>query len=205
MAGTGKVVSPFYDSLIIQIICHGKDRNDAVTKMLAYLQRVTIHGISTNISLIKRILVDQIFLDGVYDTTFLPKFLQRTDVKSLIAEAVEASGTQVLDIDIEMLKIEGSDELKVLSPSTGIFYRTPSPTEPDFVLVGDVVAADHTLCQLEAMKMFTPVNLNSFSGDKGEVYETGIKYEVIRINIASGQQVNEGDLLFVIKPLVAEQ
>jgi acetyl/propionyl-CoA carboxylase alpha subunit len=202
MAGTGKVVSPFYDSLIIQIICHGKDRNDTVKKMLAYLQRVKIHGISTNISLIKRILVDKVFLDGVYDTTYLPGFLQRTDMKALIAEVEEASGTQGLGIDLEMLKIEGSDELKVLSPSTGIFYRTPSPTEPEFVSVGDVITADHTLCQLEAMKMFTPVNLNSFAGDKGEVYASQAKYEITRINIATGQQVNEGDLLFVIKPLV---
>jgi acetyl/propionyl-CoA carboxylase alpha subunit len=205
MAGTGKIVSPFYDSLIIQIICHGKDRNDTVKKMLAYLQRVKIHGISTNISLVKRILVDKVFLDGVYDTTYLPDFLQRTDMKALIAEVEEASGTLGLGIDLEMLKIEGSDELKVLSPSTGIFYRTPSPTEPDFVSLGDVITAEHTLCQLEAMKMFTPVNLNSFAGDKGEVYASQAKYEITRINIATGQQVNEGDLLFVIKPLVDDQ
>jgi multidrug efflux pump subunit AcrA (membrane-fusion protein) len=31
------------------------------------------------------------------------------------------------------------------------------------------------------------------------------KYQVTRINLASGQQVNEGDLLFVIKPLLAEE
>jgi multidrug efflux pump subunit AcrA (membrane-fusion protein) len=53
--------------------------------------------------------------------------------------------------------------------------------------------------------MFTPVNLNSFAGDKGEVYASQAKYEITRINIASGQQVNEGDLLFVIKPLVDDQ
>jgi acetyl/propionyl-CoA carboxylase alpha subunit len=200
MAGPGKVVSPFYDSLIIQIICHGKDRNDTVKKMRAYLERVKIHGVSTNISLIKRILVDKVFLDGVYDTSYLPGFLQRTDMKALIAEVEEASGTKGVGIDLEMLRIEGSDELKVLSPSTGIFYRTPSPTEPDYVSVGDIVTADHTLCQLEAMKMFTPVNLNSFSGDKGEVYASDAQYEITRINIATGQQVNEGDLLFVIKP-----
>jgi hypothetical protein len=48
-----------------------------------------------------------------------------------------------------------------------------------------VVEAEHTLRQLEAMQMFTPVSLNTFSGDKGEVYESGIKYEIIRINMAS--------------------
>ena len=201
MAGEGKVVSPFYDSLIIQIICYGEDRNDAVKKMLDYLDQVVIHGISTNITLIKRILRDDEFLKGVYDTGYLPSFLERTDVPALIAEMEEASGIVSRGIDLAMLQIEGSNELKVLSPSTGVFYRTPSPTEPEYVNVGDVIDTDFVICQLEAMKMFTPVNLNTFSGDDGEVYDSTQKYEVTRINLGTGQQVNEGDLLFVIKPL----
>jgi biotin carboxyl carrier protein len=104
-----------------------------------------------------------------------------------------------------MLKIEGSDEIKVLSPSTGVFYLTPSPSEPEYVNVGDVVTTDDTLCQLEAMKMFTPVNLGSFTNEYGEVYPSGNRYQITRINLSSGQQVNEGDLLFVIKPLIEEE
>ena len=53
--------------------------------------------------------------------------------------------------------------------------------------------------------MFTPVNLNSFSSEEGEVYSATGRYEITRINIASGQQVNEGDLLFVIKPMPADE
>ncbi|MEK9824444.1 MAG: acetyl-CoA carboxylase biotin carboxyl carrier protein subunit, partial [Gammaproteobacteria bacterium] len=73
--------------------------------------------------------------------------------------------------------------------------------EPEYVNVGDVVTTDNVLCQLEAMKMFTPMNLNTFASEEGEVYSSGNRYEITRINITSGQQVNEGDLLFVIKPL----
>ncbi len=205
MAGAGKVVSPFYDSLIVQIICKGEDRQDVIIKMLAYLDRVKIHGISTNISLIKRILKDDVFNKGIYDTGYLPDFLSRIDSDELIREIEEASGVSSAEIDLEMLRIEGSDELKVLSPSTGVFYRTPSPSEPEYVNVGDVVSTDDVLCQLEAMKMFTPVNLNSFSSDDGEVYVSMQKYKITRINLTSGQQVNEGDLLFVIKPLVEDE
>ena len=205
MASSGKVVSPFYDSLIVQIICHGADRKDAINKMHAYLSKVKIHGICTNISLIKRILKDKIFLKGVYDTAYLPEFLSRIDVGELIGEIEEASGTASTELDLEMLKIEGSDELKVLSPATGVFYRTPSPSEPEYVNVGDIVTTDDILCQLEAMKMFTPVNLNSFSVGEGEVYASSQKYKITRINLISGQQVNEGDLLFVIKPMVEEE
>jgi acetyl/propionyl-CoA carboxylase alpha subunit/acetyl-CoA carboxylase beta subunit len=204
MAEAGKVVSPFYDSLIIQIICYGDDRTDTINKMLDYLERVKIEGICTNISLIKRILRDKEFIDGIYDTGYLPAFLNRIDVNELIKEIEEASGSDGQGLDLEMLKIEGSDELKVLSPSTGVFYRTPSPSEPEYVNVGDVISTEDTMCQLEAMKMFTPMSLGAFANDAGELYPSGQKYKVTRINLTSGQQVNEGDLLFVIKPLTAD-
>ncbi len=200
MVGPGKVVSPFYDSLIVQAICWGKNRQDAISRMVAYLDTVTIHGICTNISLIQRILADETFVAGEYDTGYLPEFLGRIDPGELIRESEEASGYTATTIDLESLRIEGSEELKVLSPSTGVFYRTPSPSEPEFVNVGDVVTTGDILCQLEAMKMFTPLNLNSFAGENGEVYPTEQRYEIRRINLTSGQQVNEGDLLFVIRP-----
>ena len=201
MAGAGKIISPFYDSLIVQIICHGENRKDTCKQMVDYLNRVKIHGVCTNIPLIKRILQDNEFQAGVYDTDFLPTYLARINVKALIAEIEEASGIVSLGLDIEMLRIESSDEIKVLSPSTGVFYRTPSPSEPEYVNLGDVISTEHTLCQLEAMKMFTPVNLNAFANDQGELYSSKINYKIMRINITGGQQVNEGDLLFVIKPM----
>ncbi len=202
MAGEGKVVPPFYDSLIIQIICYGKDRTDTIDKLVAYLGRVVINGVSTNLSLIKRILRDETFRGGDYDTGYLPGFLSQIDAVELIAEIDEAAGSTGQVIDLNMVRIEDSNELKVLSPSTGVFYLTPSPTEPEYVNVGDTVSVDDTLCQLEAMKMFTPVNLNTFSGDAGELYPDR-RYTISRINLTSGQQVNEGDLLFVIRPVEA--
>lgn len=200
MAGEGKVVSPFYDSLIIQVICYGKNRNDAVNKMAEYLDTVVINGICTNIPLIKKILRDEVFIGGEYDTGYLPAFLKRIDAQALIKEIEEASGSSGAGLSMDMLKIDDSNEIKVLSPSTGVFYRTPSPSEPEYVNVGDVVSTEDVLCQLEAMKMFTPVNLDTFAGDDGELYPSGQNYEITRINITSGQQVNEGDLLFVIRP-----
>ncbi len=70
--------------------------------------------------------------------------------------------------------------------------------------VGDTISVEDTMCQLEAMKMYTPMNLSTFANDEGELYSSKQKYKVTRINLTSGQQVNEGDLLFVIKPLGSE-
>ncbi len=194
----GKFVSPYYDSMVAQVIVHAEDRPAAIGKLLDYLGRITIEGISTNIPLLKRVLRDDVFNAGVYDTGYLPEFLTRTDTDALIAE-IEASAGEVRGaIDRDAIRIEGSDELKVLSPATAIFYTTPTPTEPEYVLVGDRVRVTDTLGQLEAMKMFTPLRLADFNTD-AVLYDPEREYEVTRINMAAGQQVNVGDLLFVVK------
>ncbi len=56
------------------------------------------------------------------------------------------------------------------------------------------------MCQLEAFKIFTPLCLADFNGD-AVLYPPEQKFEVTRINMGNGQQVNQGDLLFVVKPL----
>ncbi len=198
-AGAGKLVSPYYDSMLAQVIVHAKGRRRAINKLLAYLERVRVTGICTNIPLLKRVLQDEVYIEGTYDTNYLPEFLQRIDAKSLIDEIERAAGEQLAAIDLAAIKIEDSDELKVLSPTTAIFYTTPTPGEPQFVAVGDKISVNDTLGQLEAMKIFTPLSLADFNIET-ELYDAEMEFEVTRINMANGQQVNAGDLLFVVKP-----
>ncbi|MCZ6854125.1 MAG: ATP-grasp domain-containing protein, partial [Gammaproteobacteria bacterium] len=198
-ASAGKMVSPYYDSMLAQVIVHAKGRRRAINKLLAYLERVKVTGICTNIPLLKRVLQDDVYIEGTYDTNYLTEFLQRTDAKSLIEEIEHAAGEQLVGIDLAAIKIEDSDELKVLSPTTAIFYITPTPSEPQFVSVGDKISVQDTLCQLEAMKLFTPLSLADFNIE-AELYDAEMEFEVTRINMANGQQVNAGDLLFVVKP-----
>ena len=198
--GPGKFISPYYDSMVAQIIVHAESRDAAAAKLADYLGRVKLTGICTNIPLLRKILTDEVFLAGVYDTNYLPELLQRTDIDGLI-EAIElGSGAADSGIDLDSLRIEASDELKVLAPATAIFYSTPSPSEPEYVSVGDEIALDHTLCQLEAMKIFSPLCLADFNAD-GDLYDPSKRYQVTRINMSNGQQVNVGDLLFVVKPV----
>ncbi len=198
--GPGKFISPYYDSMVAQIIVHAESRDAAAAKLADYLGRVKLTGICTNIPLLRKILADEVFLAGVYDTNYLPELLQRTDIDGLI-EAIElGSGAADSGIDLDSLRIEASDELKVLAPATAIFYSTPSPSEPEYVSVGDEIALDHTLCQLEAMKIFSPLCLADFNAD-GDLYDPSKRYQVTRINMSNGQQVNVGDLLFVVKPV----
>lgn len=45
----------------------------------------------------------------------------------------------------------------VTSPMVGTFYAAPAPGEPAFVQVGDEVAANQTLCIVEAMKLMNEI------------------------------------------------
>ena len=201
IAAPGKQVSPYYDNLIAQIICYGKDRQDTINKLREYLSRVRITGVCTNIALLTRVLDDQVFQEGVYDTTYLPQFLERIDLDQFIADIEDAAELHANAVDANSLKIEGSDELKVLSPTTSIFYGSAAPTEPAFVKEGDIINVDQTLCLMEAMKMFTPLSLKQFNHGEAQLYPANKQYQITRIMNSDGQQVNQGDLLFVVKPV----
>ena len=103
-----------------------------------------------------------------------------------------------MTLDRSAIEIEGSRELKVLSPSTGVFYDSSSPTEPPFAPVGKSVKLRDTIGLLEAMKLFAPVSLNTCNPG-GVFYDADKQYEIVRIIPSPGQAVNKGDLLFVIK------
>ena len=195
----GKTISPFYDSMIAQLVVHGKNRKDAIKKLIAALDKTTIKGVSTNISLLKRILNDSTFVKGDYDTGYLPKFLDTLD-KDEVVEEMAYTGVDKADSDVNSLLIAGTDEIKVISPMTGIYYSTPTPSDPEFVKVGDKINLSQTLCQVEAMKLFTHISLSSVMGS-GELFTADKEYEVVRVNQANNAQVNSGDLLFVVKPV----
>lgn len=195
----GKTISPYYDSMIAQLIVHGSSRKDAIKRLMSALEQTSIKGVCTNISLLKRILNDRTFINGDYDTNYLPKFLNTLDKDALIEE-MAYTGVEQTASNLEDLKISGTDEIKVISPMTGIFYLTPSPNEPPFVKAGDSIGYKDTLCQIEAMKLFTHISLTSVPG-AAEIFSDATRYHIVRVNQANNAQVNTGDLLFVVKPV----
>ena len=199
---TDTFVSPYYDSMVAQVIVHSDNRENAAAKLEAYLARVELTGICTNIPLLRRILKDDGFHRAEYDTNYLPELLARTDIEALVNEIEAGAGATSEGISRQSVMIADSDELKVLAPATAIFYSTPSPSEPEYVQVGDKVGLGQTLCQLEAMKIFTPLTLADFNGE-AQIYDPALSYEVTRVNMNNGQQVNVGDLLFVVKPVAS--
>jgi acetyl-CoA carboxylase biotin carboxyl carrier protein len=75
----------------------------------------------------------------------------------------------------------------VKSPIVGTFYRTPDPSAPPFVDVGDRVRVGQVLCIIEAMKLMNEI-------------EAEVAGEVVKVHRETGQPVQYGDALFSIRP-----
>ena len=73
-AYTDSVIPPYYDSLVAKLITHGKDRNEALARMRRALDMFVVEGIHTSIPLHEKIMSDQDFIDGRFDTTFLTRY-----------------------------------------------------------------------------------------------------------------------------------
>jgi acetyl-CoA carboxylase biotin carboxylase subunit len=71
------VVPPYYDSLIAKLICHGKDREEAMNKMQRALSQFVVEGIHTTIPLHQKIFADAEFRSGAFDTKFMERFFER--------------------------------------------------------------------------------------------------------------------------------
>jgi len=75
----GYQVPPYYDSLLAKLISCGPDRKSAINIMLRALGEFTIEPVKTTIPLHKKILSDDLFVEGAFDTGFVKKFLPDED------------------------------------------------------------------------------------------------------------------------------
>ena len=81
-----------------------------------------------------------------------------------------------------------TDKVSVVSPMVGTYYASPNPDTPAYVELGTKVSVGDTLCVIEAMKIFNPVDTES----------AGI---VCKIFKRSGDPVEFGEPLFLIESL----
>ena len=52
----GYKITPFYDSMVCKLICHGRNRTEAIQRMNRSLEEFVIEGITTTIPLHKKLL-----------------------------------------------------------------------------------------------------------------------------------------------------
>jgi acetyl-CoA carboxylase biotin carboxylase subunit len=69
----GCKISPYYDSLIAKLICHGRNREEAIQRMKRSLDEFVIEGIDTTVDLHKKLISHDKFIRSDFDTNWLAK------------------------------------------------------------------------------------------------------------------------------------
>lgn len=75
----------------------------------------------------------------------------------------------------------------IASPMVGTFYRSPAPTAPAFVDVGDRITSGQTVCIIEAMKL-----MNDLPAE--------ISGRIVQVCAENGTTVEYGQPLFLVDP-----
>jgi biotin carboxyl carrier protein len=81
---------------------------------------------------------------------------------------------------------EAKKRLEVKAPMSGIFYRKPSPDEPSYVEVGDLVKKKQVLALLETMKVFQKV-------------KSPVTGQVVAIVAENEMPLKDEDVMFIIE------
>ncbi|MBD1161684.1 acetyl-CoA carboxylase biotin carboxylase subunit [Pelagibacterales bacterium SAG-MED15] len=69
----GYKVTPYYDSMICKLICHGRNRQEAIQRILRSLDEFVIEGITTTIDLHKKLLNHKKFIESDFNVSWLDR------------------------------------------------------------------------------------------------------------------------------------
>jgi acetyl-CoA carboxylase biotin carboxyl carrier protein len=105
-------------------------------------------------------------------TVSAPSQLSNTGLPGVQVEAAHAA------------KTDGS--VAIITPLTGVYYSSPSPSAPPFISVGDVVQIGQVIALVEAMKVFNEI-------------QAEVSGQVSALVATNGEVVQKGDTLIRIQ------
>jgi len=165
----GDAVSPFYDDLLGKVIAWGRDRGQAIGRMLAALADLEVGGVASTAPALARVLDHHDFRTAAHWTTWLE---EAVDLAGLPRPATPAAEPEAPDFTVT---VDGrawpvrlyrhrpsapagaaDEQAAVASPLAGTLVRVE-------VSAGQRVAEGELLAVVESMKMETPL-LAPFAG-----------------------------------------
>ncbi|NLG85043.1 MAG: acetyl-CoA carboxylase biotin carboxyl carrier protein [Firmicutes bacterium] len=85
-------------------------------------------------------------------------------------------------------RVLGPNQVYIVAPMVGTFYRAPSPEAEPYVRVGDIVEPGQVLCIIEAMKLMNEI-------------ESEWRGRITEILVENAQPVEYGQPLFVLEKM----
>jgi len=110
----GNIVSIYYDSLLAKVISKGKNRNEAIQKIIQGLEEVNIQGIQTNQDFLINILQTKEFYEAKIDTNFISSYYKDGyNGKTIDLNKLEIMAITALSNNLKYLKEVNYDFNKI--------------------------------------------------------------------------------------------
>ncbi len=94
----GDIVTSYYDPMIAKVISHGSTRAAALRKLASALAETRVGGLRTNLAFLSRLVCDQSFIAGDFDTRFIDRNAEKLvkggepPMEAIAATALHAGG-----------------------------------------------------------------------------------------------------------------
>ncbi len=149
----GDTVAAGYDPMIAKLIAHGGDRAEALARLTAALDEVSIEGVTTNLPFLRWLVRQPDLVAGTATTAFLddnPPLSVRRRPTGSFAGAWRFGRSSAARLPVPQIPEHsvraGRDDGRLIAPMPGVVLALP-------VAIGDAVEAGDTVAVLEAMKM----------------------------------------------------
>jgi len=108
-------VPVYYDPLLAKVITWGRDRGEAIARMLRALDEYKIKGIKTTIPFHRKVLVDRGFAEGNYNTGIVPRIEHHRTNEFLEISAIAATIVAMNDKNVDFVSDVKQDDRWKLS------------------------------------------------------------------------------------------
>ncbi|NOQ21473.1 MAG: acetyl-CoA carboxylase biotin carboxylase subunit [Candidatus Aegiribacteria sp.] len=105
----------YYDPLLAKVITWGKDRQEAIARMLRALDEYKIKGVKTTIPFHRRVLIDKGFSEGNYDTGIVTRIEHHRTNDFLEISAIAATIVAMNDENVDFVSDVKQDDRWKLS------------------------------------------------------------------------------------------
>jgi pyruvate carboxylase subunit A len=111
----GYTVPPYYDPMISKLICWGRDRNEAISRMCRALYEYVISGVLTNMPFHKAVMKNPRFVEGNINTHFIEEETGLIeDIKTILKQ-----GRTMAD----KLNVKSVDKARVSAIAASVVYQ----------------------------------------------------------------------------------
>ncbi len=88
----GMQIPIYYDPMIAKLITHGKDRQEAIERMIRAIEEYKITGVETTLDFCKFVLKHDAFVSGKFDTNFVKKYFTPESLNEHKDDEAEIAG-----------------------------------------------------------------------------------------------------------------